>query len=100
MANMTDATKILDETIAMTKKSVQRTKEELVSKMRSLSEAMQRKAERLAMLPDEVMTTGGPVNSLGEVQTAGQDIDRLCAVLTERANTLDALQYIRSRIKE
>lgn len=64
------------------------TREELVSKARRLADDLNTFAGRLEANHDYVL------NSLGEVQGKGMDIDRLCAILTEQRSLLQTLKFI------
>ena len=56
---------------------VRQTKDKLVYRMRDLAEKLARIADRLEQ---SEIGQRGTINSLGEVQFAGAEIDRLCGV--------------------
>lgn len=57
--------------------------------LRSRAEALIRQMQRLI----EHLDDGSGVNSLGEVQSRGLDIDRLCALREERASAIRRLAW-------
>lgn len=58
---------------------------------------LERAAERLIDRMESLrryLNDGMTINSLGEVQGLGQDVDRLCAVLRQQENALETLERV------
>ena len=88
MAEFKDMTK-LDWAIEMAGREVVRCRESLIKKANRLSGDMAHLVERL----QEREEWG--VNSLGEVQSGDQEVDRLCALFETKRQTVDLLRQLK-----
>lgn len=68
----------------------------LDSTAQNLCNAGQRLSEQMASMIDTV-NKGQHVNSLGEVQSRGMDVDRYCALMEERTERLLSLLWLYQR---
>lgn len=68
----------------------------LADTMRNLAEQMERSAETADAIAraDRDDTHGTGISSLGEIQGRGMDVDRRCAELAFRLETLKRLRYV------
>jgi hypothetical protein len=71
------------------------------SDARRVSEQLVRKAKWLRDDMDRLIAqveAGGSVNSLGEVQGSGSEVDRLCALYDEKFSQLHSLRWFLDRL--
>lgn len=73
------------------KRTLQGTEADLVRNAKALIEDMNRLVSNIE--------SGYHVNDLGEVQSRGTSIDRLCALRQERVNNLKALEYVNEKME-
>lgn len=73
------------------KRTLQGTEADLVRNAKALIADMERLVSNIE--------SGYHVNDLGEVQSRGTAIDRLCALRQERVNSLKALEYVNEKME-
>ena len=79
--------------VAATQEKIERNKVRYTAALRVAADALIRNMEHVIRRidNDDLLT----INSLGEVQRQGQEVDRLCAVLSE---TLDMKEYVDAHV--
>lgn len=73
------------------------------SDLRSCEESIRSKAEQIARSAArtaEAVAAGRHTNSLGEIQSAGPELDRLCAIRAERYSALRRIEWALRRCQE
>src|SRR5438270_192738 len=81
----------LDSPLALAESNLKRAREEL----RAVADWLERDMANLINRIDD--DKDDLVNSLGEVQGKGREVDRLCTVLSERRDHLKMLQWLKEK---